>query len=142
MSPSEQTEIKREYYSEAIRYMENDKDCLKKAKKENDYYNDAKYVRMACGTAYNGVLIALDGFLVLRGVHTPDGKKLRKSIEHYQSSITKIDKAMLKTLNSAYKILHLYGYYDGIEDARVVSAGFDNAYKIIDKIKPEISEIK
>jgi len=33
-------------------------------------------------------------------------------------------------------VLHLWGYYDGIEDARVVNAGFDNAYTLIEKIKP------
>jgi len=43
---------------------------------------------------------------------------------------------MLNHLNSAYKILHLSGYYDGIEDAIVIKRGFDEAYKIIDKIKP------
>jgi hypothetical protein len=62
---------------------------------------------------------------------------VRKSIEYYQSNITKIDKKMLDYLNVAYKILHLYGYYDGIEDASVIGIGFDKASKIIEKIKPE-----
>jgi uncharacterized protein (UPF0332 family) len=136
MSIDEQQEIKETYYNEAIRYMDNAKDCLKKAKKEDDYYNDSKYVSMACGTAYKGVLIALDGFLILKGIRTQESKKLRKSIEYYQSNITKIDQKMLKILNSAYKILHLYGYYDGCETVSVVKEGFDEAYKIIDKIKP------
>jgi uncharacterized protein (UPF0332 family) len=136
MSLNEQLEIREKYYSEAIRYMDNAKECLKKAKKEDDYYNDPKYVRMACGTAYNGVLIALDGFLTLKGIHKSNGKKIRKSIEYYQSNITKIDQKMLNVLNSAYQILHLSGYYDGIVDAIVVKRGFDEAYKIIDKIKP------
>jgi hypothetical protein len=61
---------------------------------------------------------------------------VRKSIEYYQSNITKIDKKMLNNLIVAYKILHLYGYYDGIESVTVVKEGFDEAYKIIDKIKP------
>ena len=134
MSVQEQEALKETYYSEATRYMENAKECLKKAKKDDDYYQDSKYVKMACGTAYSGMLVALDGFLILKGI----GKKskYRKSIEYYQSNITKIDKKMLDYLNSAYNILHLSGYYDGERDARVVSAGFDNAYKIIDKIKP------
>jgi len=135
MSISEQQALKETYYREAIRYMENAKECLKKAKKEDNYYHDPKYVRMACGTAYNGLLIALDGFLILQGMNKPD-KKQRKSIEHYQSTITKIDKKMLDYLNNAYKILHLWGYYDGIESATVLKDGFDDAYKIIDKINP------
>ncbi|GHT47898.1 hypothetical protein AGMMS49965_26100 [Bacteroidia bacterium] len=44
---------------------------------------------------------------------------------------------MLKELNLAYDILHLSGYYDGIQDARVVQAGFEHAYKILEHIKPD-----
>jgi len=135
MSTQEQQELKEKYYSEAIRYMDNAKEYLKNAKKEGNYYNDKKYVKTACGVAYNGLLIALDGFLILKGMDKPKGK-LRKSIEYYQSTITKIDKKMLNYLNSAYEILHLWGYYDGIESVIVVQEGFDNAYKIIEKIKP------
>ena len=57
-----------------------------------------KYVRRACGTAYSGVLIALD---------------------------------------CVYKILHLSGYYDGIENANVIKEGFEDAKILIEKIKPE-----
>ena len=135
MSAQEQQALQERYYSEAIRYMDNAKECLKKAKKEDNYYNDTKYVKMACGTAYSGVLVALDGFLTLKGIPKPQGK-LRKSIEYYQSNITAIDKKMLNYLNSAYEILHLWGYYDGITKVSVVKDGFDEAYKIIEKIKP------
>jgi hypothetical protein len=140
MSIQEQETLKEKYYSEAIRHMDNAKDCLKKAKKEDNYYHDQKYVKMACGTAYSGLLVALDGFLTLKGVEKTTGKT-RRSIEYYQSNITKIDKKMLDYLNSAYKILHLSGYYDGVEDVRVITAGFDNAYSIIEKIKPNNSII-
>ncbi|MDR2232540.1 MAG: DUF5618 family protein [Tannerella sp.] len=135
MSIQEQESVKTTYYSEAMRYMDNAREDLKKANKEDNYYRDSKYVKRACGTAYNGVLIALDGFLIIKGYEKPKGK-LRKSIEYYQSNISKVDKKMLDYLNSAYMILHLSGYYDGINDARVVKVGFDEAYKIIDKIKP------
>jgi hypothetical protein len=118
--------------------MDNAKECLKKAKKEGSYYNDQKYVRMACGTAYSGVLVALDCFLILKGMHKPTAKE-RKSFEYYQKNITRIDQKMLNGLNCAYKILHLSGYYDGIEKVSVVKDGFDEAYKIIEKIKPLLS---
>ena len=135
MATQEQQIVKEKYYNEAIRYMDNAKEYLKKAKKEGNFYHDKKYIKTACGTAYSGMLVALDGFLILKGMDKPKGK-MRKNIEYYQSNITKIDKKMLNCLNNAYQILHLYGYYDGIEDVRVISAGFDNAYTIIEKIKP------
>jgi len=135
MSIHEQEQTKERYYSEAIRYMDNAKEYLKNAKKEGKYYRDPKYVRTACGTAYNGVLIALDGYLLLKGIEKPKGKN-RKSIEYYHNNLGKIDQKMRDHLNSTYKILHLFGYYDGIENAKVLKEGFDEAYKIIEKIKP------
>jgi hypothetical protein len=141
MSLQEQEAIREKYYNEAVRYINNAKEDLKKAKKEEDYYNDKKHVRRACGTAYSGMLIALDCFLMLRGIDKPT-RKQRKSIEYYQSNITKIDKKMLSYLNSAYNVLHLLGYYDGEENANIIKEGFDTAYKIIEKIKPENLIIK
>jgi hypothetical protein len=135
MSVQEQQEVRQKYYSEAVRYMDNAKEYLKNAKKEDYLYRDLKYVRTACATAYSGVLIALDGFLILKGVHKPTGKE-RKSIEYYQKNLGQLDKKMLDNLNVTYKILHLWGYYDGIEDTRVVSIGLETAGKIIEKIKP------
>ena len=52
---------------------------IKNAKKENDFFLDNKYVKTACGTAYCGILVALDGFLQLKKIK-PKGKE-RKSIE-------------------------------------------------------------
>ena len=135
MSIQEQEQTKEKYYREAVRYMDNAREYLKSAKKEDNFYHDKKYVKTACGTAYNGLLVALDGFLILKGIHKPTGKE-RKSIEYYQRNLAKIDRKMLDTLNSAYEILHLWGYYDGITDAGTVKRGFDFAYALIDKIKP------
>ena len=135
MLTQDQQAIKEKYYNEAIRYIDNAKECLKKAKKEDNYYHDTKYVKMACGVAYSGLLVALDGFLILKGIDKPKGK-LRKSIEYYQRNLTKIDKKMLDYLNTAYNILHLSGYYDGTRNVTVIQEGFEEAYKIIEKIKP------
>jgi hypothetical protein len=133
----QQAKLREEYYLEAVRYMDNAKYFLKKAQKENNCYSDAKYVRVACGTAYSGVLVALDGYCTLKGLHRSNGKrKVRKSIEYYQEFLGKQDRKMLGYLNSAYEILHLYGYYDGTLDAIVIKAGFDDAYNIIEKLKP------
>jgi len=135
VSVQEQQDLKRKYHSEATRYMDNAREYLKQAKKDGDMYRDKKYVRTACGTAYSGVLISLDGFLILKGIHTPD-KKVRKSAEYYQQNLAKIDKKMLDNYINAYKILHLYGYYDGLDIVSVVKTGFEYANTIINKIKP------
>jgi hypothetical protein len=135
MTIHEQQLLKERYYSEAIRYMDNAKESLRNAKKEGKFYRDSKYVRTACGTAYNGVLIALDGYFLLKGVEKPKGKN-RKSIEYYHNQLGMLDRKLLDYLNSAYKILHLFGYYDGIENANVVKEGFDIASTIIEKIRP------
>ena len=53
-----------ETYLEAKRYLKNAFDILsEKGNKKEGYYQDKKYVRMACGTAYNGVLLAIDCWL-------------------------------------------------------------------------------
>ena len=134
MTIQEQELTKEKYYNEALRYMDNAKEYLKNAQKEDDFYLDKKYVKTACGTAYNGLLIAMDGFFTLKDLKPK--RKERKSIEFYQRNIAGIDKKMLNTLNSAYEILHLWGYYDGITKVSVVMEGFDLAFALIDKIKP------
>ncbi|MDR0687870.1 MAG: DUF5618 family protein [Prevotellaceae bacterium] len=132
--PTEAQEgIKQKAYAEAMRYMENAKETLRKARKEDGRYQDVKYVRTACGTAYNGVLIALDTYLLLKGV---EQKKGRKSVAYYTANFSKLDKKLLSDVNDVYTILHLSGYYDGIHDARIVNDGFELAYQIIGKIKP------
>jgi len=139
MSANEQQEVRKQYYGEAMRYMDNAREYLKSAKKEDNIYRDAKYVKTACGTAYSGVLVALDGFSIVKGVHTSKSRKLRKSIEYYQKILGQQDRKMLDNLNLAYKILHLYGYYDGIGSVAVIKEGFNHAYKIIEKINPSLS---
>lgn len=47
-------------YKEAMRYVENANETLKLAGKDGKFYIDQKYVRTACGTAYSGILVALD----------------------------------------------------------------------------------
>ena len=125
-------------YAEANRYMDNAKRTLNKAGKGDDgFYNDAKYVRSACGTAYLGVLIALEAWLTTRGVDMPNPKKKNRSIDFYTAKVSKIDGAMLKYLNSAYNVLHLEGYYRYETNVKVITGGFDSAYTIINRIKPD-----
>ena len=125
-------QIRQTSYAEAIRYMNNAKEVLQKARKDGKYYADKKYVRMACGTAYSGTLVALDAYLLLKGVPAPK----KKSIDFYRRNIATLDKSLLRDLNSAYEILHLDGYYDGLLRADTIKSGFDVAYEIIEQIKP------
>ena len=136
MDRDEQNVFLSKWYAEANRYMDNAKETLQKAGKDGSHYTDPKYVQTACGTAYSGVLIALNTWLALKGIPEPP-KKQRKSIEYYMSNIAKTDKKLASVMDDAYRILHLYGYYDGIRNAKVIGLGFDAAYEIIEKIKPE-----
>ena len=72
----EQNRIRKTYYNQAIRYMENARETLQKAGKEDRFYIDKKYVKTACGTAYNAVLLALDGYLLLQGIERKRGEKI------------------------------------------------------------------
>ena len=130
--------LKKEY-AEAVRYMDNAKETLQKAQKDGAFYADAKYVRTACGTAYLGVLIALDAWLKTKDVNLPQKKK-QKSIEFYQENIAKLDGKMINRLNNVYRQLHLNGYYWGETNIKAISGAFDSAYEIIEKIKPEDAE--
>ena len=110
---------------EAHRYLENAKEILReKAQKEDKYYKDAKYVKMAGNTAYNGLLVALDGLFGIK-------KKGRKSVDWYQEELEKIDRKILNAFNSAYEVLHLSMGYDGVLSAKIAAVGLEEAETII-----------
>lgn len=92
--------------TQARRYIDNAKEILReKAGKEDGFYQDSKYVKMAGHTAYMGVLAALDGLF---------GKKVkgRKDVDWYKSNLAKSDKKALNIFASAYELLHLNMAYD------------------------------
>jgi hypothetical protein len=126
---------KEEAYKEATRYIDNGRENLKKAGKSNNFYDDIKYVKTGCGIAYSGVLLALDHYLESKGVTAPKAPK-KKSIEWYREKIGKMDRKLLSTLNNVYSILHIEGYYEGLNGVKVIQAGFDYADDIVKKIKP------
>lgn len=110
---------------EAQRYLENAREILsEKGHKENGFYQDRKYVRMAGNTAYSGILVALDSFL-------EEKSKGRKDVTWYKSKLAKLDKNVLNVFVSAYDTLHLALGYDGNLNAKVASAGLENAEDII-----------
>ena len=119
-------------YKEAMRYIENAREDLKLAGKDGKFYADEKYVKTASGTAYSGTLVALDCLFDVKNIPKRRG---RKSIDYYKEHLGKIDKKLLKELNSVYNILHLNGYYEGETKISAIESGFDSTISIIDSIK-------
>ncbi len=120
-------------YQEANRYIDNAKLTLKeKAGKKDGEYANVKYVQTAADTAYVGVLLALDEYLLRK-----EGDKFvkPKSIEEYRTRITKQNKKLLPLLNEAYAELHIILYYHGIPSVRVMNHGLNTALEIIEFIK-------
>jgi hypothetical protein len=120
-------------YKEAMRYIDNARETLKLAGKEDKFYIDDKYIKTACGTAYSGALKALDYLFDIKKIPKRKG---RKSIDYYREILTKSDKKLLNHLNSAYNVLHLDGYYDGIKNSKIIEEGFNDAIEIISTLKP------
>lgn len=113
---------------EARRYLNNAREILReKARKDGDFYQDRKYVRLAGHAAYSGVLVALD---VLLGK-----KKGRKSAEWYVENLRKIDRKALDRFNALYDVLHLSMAYDGVLLASVSKEGLKEAEVLIDWVE-------
>lgn len=121
---------KEKHHKEVLRYMENARETLKKARKNGSLYEDKKYVKTACGIAYNAILLSLDALLEEKGSTT----RKRKSIEWYREEVGKVKPKLLIHLNPAYETLHLAGYYDGNLEVKVIQAGFDRAMIIIEEV--------
>jgi ribosomal protein L32 len=132
----EQNNVREKYYNKAMRYMDNAKETLQKAGIDGDFYEDEKYVKSACGIAYIGLLVALEGYSIVIGYQSKAKKKERRSIDYYREMFAGNNQSLLKELNSAYNILHLCGYYDGEKSIAVIKDGFKRAYRIVEKIKP------
>lgn len=114
---------------EAKRYIDNAKEILReKARKEDRFYQDTKYVKLAGHAAYTGVLVALDGLF-------GKPKRERKDVDWYKYEISKMDKKLLSAFSSAYDTLHLSMSYDGNPNANVAQAGLEDAETIINWVE-------
>jgi len=144
MTLQDQQDIKQENYALAMRYIANAKECLEKAGIKDGRYDDSKYVRMACGTAYSGVIIAIEAWLKLKDVDfssVAGNKNKRKNIDFYKKNVGMRDGKLKGFLDDAYQILHLDGYYDGIQNITVIKEGFTAAKNIIAQIKPTTTQM-
>ncbi|MDX2190550.1 MAG: DUF5618 family protein [Bacteroidota bacterium] len=112
---------------EAFRYVENAQDILStKAGKDDEFYVDKKYVRMAGNTLWNGVLEALN-------YRYPDllKSKGRPDINKYKELVSKENKKMLNHLITGYNYMHLYMGYDGDLSFQTSRIAIDEAKKLI-----------
>lgn len=117
---------KEEARMEALRYIENGKEILReKARKENNFYRDPKYVKMAGNTFWNGVLVALDARFpeIRQGKGRPSQIKYRQAINDGKAG---------DWFDSTYEILHLVMGYDGMGDADIVQIALRKANLLID----------
>ncbi len=112
--------------------MDNAKETLEKAGRNSRYFKDSKYVKTACGIAYSAILVALGGYFESKGIQKRKG---RKNINYYIQNLAQLDRKLLTSLNAAYDILHLDGYYDGVTIIKLIEAGFEEAMSIIEKTK-------
>ncbi|GHU69407.1 hypothetical protein FACS189413_08310 [Bacteroidia bacterium] len=114
---------------EAERYLKNAGQILsEKAEKEGNYYNDSKYVKMAGNTAWNGVLVALDGAL---GVRRKLKKGQRPDVDDYRDALYAKDNKMKRVFISAYETLHKSLGYDGNPNYKVVQSGMEDGRLLI-----------
>ena len=119
---------------EALRYLDNAKEILRdKAIKEDGYYQDKKYVRLAGHAAYLGVLIALDELLGAK-------KKGRKSVDWYKAELSKMDRKITNIFDSAYDTLHSSLGYDGNPSVTVAGSGLKDAEQIISWVETKLQK--
>jgi len=111
--------------TEAKRHIDNAKQILReKAFKENGYYQDSEYVKIAGQTAYTGILLALDDFLGKKG-------KGLKNVDWYKQHLEKWDKKIFNSFSTAHQVLFLDMAYNGVNSVELATTGFVEAEKII-----------
>ena len=122
---------------EALRYLSNAKEILKKAPIEDNRYTDVKYVQEACGTTYLAVLKVIDEYLLKKGLTK---KELPRSTDAYRKALQKYlavhDGKLLREFEALYELLHIAGYYRGnLYFVDVVKDAIKSAKTFIEKIK-------
>ena len=121
---------------EAVRYLNNAREILRRVPVEGDTYLDRKPVREAMGTAYLAVLEAINEALSRQGVARKD---LPKSVDAYRAALQRHlaprNGKLLRQFESLYDALHIAGYYRGlIYDRKLVRDALIAAHSFIEKI--------
>jgi len=121
---------------EAVRYLSNAREILRRIPVEDDTYIDRKPVREAMGTAYLAILEAINEALGKRGVARKD---LPRSFEAYRAALRRHFAArngrFLRQFDKLYDALHIAGYYRGlIYDTKMVKDALRAAQSFIEKL--------
>jgi len=132
-------------HKEAMRYIDNAKEILStKAGKDGKFYSDPKYVRMACNTAYNGVLIALNALFEYKGIPIPKNRQKNRDalrVQFYREQLGKLNKSILKIFNEiVYPNLHEYGGYDGNLQVTISHEGINAAIEVINWVQKQMTK--
>lgn len=119
----------------AIGYLEQAQGLLEeKGRNEAGLYQDRRIVKRAGATAYLGVLVALDRLLGVR-------KKGSKSVEWYQSELSKFDKRISGLFDVVYKTLYLSMGYGGNPSSKIAQVGLEEAERLINWVEGELQKM-
>lgn len=121
---------------EALRYLNNAKEILKRIPIENNIYTEIKPVREAFGTAYLAILEAINENLIKKGITK---KELPKSVDAYRAVLQKYiavhDGKLIREFEMLYDTLHIAGYYRAlIYNVNVVKEAMKAADSFIKKL--------
>ena len=131
------TEQRLKLYRKAMRHMDNAAKMLsEKGKEEDGLYQNIKCVRAACGIAYPDLLLATECYLEMKGQPLVRKKGRRLTITQYEKNLAQADSRALAHFKTAYHLLCLDGYYDGLNSVAALKAGFDSAMEIFKRIAP------
>ena len=119
------------YYDEAMRYIYNAEELLKKAAPEEKYYTDLKYLKSAAGTAYAGIEKAAKWYAKLNGIELKG-----KNVEMIKDGLRKINKTVLWDFVALYSEIHIAMYYEDNARIKFVKDSFENAKEFIAYLKP------
>ena len=126
---------------DAYRYLDNSKEAIRKTEVKDGFYEDPKYVKMACNTAYSGLLLAVNELFRYKGIEVPKRKKNGRqpmNVDFYVEQLGKINRKMMKNFNEAYNYLHLFGGYDGSLSKEISKNGILFAKTVIDWVKKQV----
>ncbi|MBK9248660.1 MAG: DUF5618 family protein [Ignavibacteria bacterium] len=119
----------------SISYLSNAREIFAKSPKEGKLYVEDKYVREGAEIAYLAALIAIDGYLVKKGVAV---EKLPQSIEEYWMHIKKYirhDSKFNENFMLVYQNLHICAHQLGSQSIALVKEGLVAVGDIIKLLK-------
>jgi hypothetical protein len=123
-----------EWADRAVRYYGNALETLRRAPNDGIEYSDVKPVQEACGTAYLAVGAALASWLVGQGW---SAKRLPRSYEAISAALARYaarNGKVQRAYADAYAVLHVAGYYGGLEFVEPIRAGMECARLLIERL--------